>query len=117
MKYIIDMIDDLHASIENAHGYALVAMLLKEAPDGALLNAGEKRITSLLVDHEARELHLGFAGEDASTTDLLACVNALEMDAMMYKLMVKVSDAHPLMPVIGFGENHEHKEYIFFVMG
>ncbi|MGB5963954.1 MAG: hypothetical protein WBF77_09790 [Sulfurimonadaceae bacterium] len=115
MKYIIDMIDDLHASIDNAQGYALVAMLVKEADDGTLQNAGEKIITSLSVDHEARELHLGFADEDASTTNLLECVNALEMAAMMYELMVKISDAHPLMPVIGFGENHETKEYLFFV--
>jgi hypothetical protein len=29
-------------------------------------------------------------------------MNSLEMQAMMYEVMVKVSDAHPLMHVIGF---------------
>jgi hypothetical protein len=43
-------------------------------------------------------------------------MNSLEMQAMMYEVMVKVSDAHPLMHVIGFGENHETNQYTFFVM-
>jgi hypothetical protein len=115
MKYIIDMIDDLHASIDNAHDYTLVAMLVKEADDGTLHNAGEKIITSVSVDSEAGELHLGFVDEDATTTNLLESVNALEMSDMMYEVKVKISDAHPLMPVIGFGKNHETKEYLLFV--
>ncbi len=115
MKYIIDMIDDLQETVGKRDDYILIAMLVKEADDGTLQNTGEKVITSLFVDHEAKELHLGFADENATTTDLLECVNALEMSAMMYEVKVKISDAYPLMPVIGFAEDHEKREYIFFV--
>jgi hypothetical protein len=34
---------------------------------------------------------------------------------MMYEVVVKVSDEHPLMPVVGFGENNEQRAYTFFV--
>lgn len=115
MKYIIDMMDDLRENIQNAQGYALVAMLLKEAEDGTFQNAGEKRITSFAVDPGAGALYLGFEEEAATTTELLACVNALPMEAMMYDVMLKISQKHPLMPVIGFGEDRERKEYLFFV--
>lgn len=115
MKYIIDMTDDLRESLGNAEGYALVAMLLKESDDGELRYAGEKRITSLTVDPDAKALYLGFAEGEATTTTLLECVNALPMEAMMYEVTVRISGKHPLMPVIGFGENHEQKAYVFFV--
>jgi hypothetical protein len=115
MKYIIDLMDDLRESLHNAQGYALVAMLLKESDDGTLRNAGEKRITSLTVDPDAKALYLGFAEGEATTTTLLECVNALPMEAMMYEVMVRISQRHPLMPVIGFGEDREQKTYVFFV--
>jgi len=115
MKYIIEMIDDLRESIGNAQGYALVAMLLKEDDDGTLHNAGEKRITSLSVDPDAKALYLGFEEGEVTTTELLECVNALGMEAMMYEVKLKISERHPLMPLIGFGENHEQQAYIFFV--
>jgi hypothetical protein len=85
MKYIIDMIDDMRENIQNSKDYTLLAMLLKEDDSKNFQNAGEKAITSLHIDHNAKELQLGFL------------------------------DEHPLMPVIGFGENHEQKQYIFFV--
>ena len=115
MKYIIDMIDDMRENIQNSKEYALLAMLLKEDDSKNFQNAGEKVITSLHIDHDAKELQLGFLGENATTQSLLECVNSLEMQAMMYKVVIKISNKHPLMPVIGFGENHEQKQYIFFV--
>ncbi|DAB29943.1 MAG TPA: hypothetical protein CFH84_06670 [Sulfurimonas sp. UBA12504] len=115
MKYIIDMIDDMRENIQNSKEYTLLAMLLKEDAQKNFQNAGEKVITSLRVNHEHQELRLGFLDEKATTKEFLVCVDALEMDALMYKIVVKISDAHPLMPVIGFGENHEQKQYTFFV--
>ncbi len=116
MKYIIDMIDDMRENIQNAEDYTLLAMLLKEESPDNLQNAGEKVITSFTIDHGAKQLQLGFSDGDVTTKTLLDCVNFLEMQTMMYEVMVKVSDNHPLMPVIGFGENHEQKQYTFFVM-
>jgi hypothetical protein len=115
MKFIIDMIDDMRENIQNAKDYTLMAMLLKEESPENFKNAGEKVITSLHIDHNARELRLGFSDENATTKDLLECVESLEMKAMMYEVTIKISDEHPLMSVIGFGENHEQKQYTFFV--
>ncbi|MFA6139010.1 MAG: hypothetical protein WC667_13125 [Sulfurimonas sp.] len=116
MKYIIDMIDDIRENIQNAEDYSLLAMLLKEDSSGNLQNAGEKIVTSFTINHDAKQLRLGFLDEKATTKELLTYVNSLEMQALMYEVMVKISSEHPLMSVIGFGENHETKQYIFFVM-
>lgn len=115
MKYIIDMIDDMRESIQNSQEYTLLAMLLKEDASKNFQNAGEKIITSLRIDHEAKQLRLGFSGESITTKELLECVNSLQMQAMMYEVMLKISDEHPLMPIIGFGEDHKQKQYTFFV--
>ncbi|MCX6051564.1 MAG: hypothetical protein NTZ60_03530 [Campylobacterales bacterium] len=116
MKYIIDMIDDIRENIQNANDYTLLAMLLKEEDLKNFQNAGEKIITSFTIDHDTKQLRLGFLDENVTTKELLECVNSLKMEAMMYEIVVKVSDEHPLMPVIGFGENHEQKQYTFFFM-
>ncbi|MDD2789065.1 MAG: hypothetical protein PHU40_00190 [Sulfurimonas sp.] len=115
MKYIIDMIDDMRENIQNSTEYTLLAMLLKEDAEKNFQNAGEKVITSLSIDHERKELQLGFLDEAATTQELLAFVDALAMDTMMYAIVVKISDAYTLMPVIGFGEDHAQKQYTFFV--
>ncbi|MDO8454067.1 MAG: hypothetical protein Q7S59_05805, partial [Sulfurimonas sp.] len=70
MKYIIDMIDDMRENIQNAEDYALLAMLLKEESDGGLQNAGEKVITSFYIDHNAKQLQLGFSDEEVTTKEL-----------------------------------------------
>jgi hypothetical protein len=115
MKYIIDMIDDLRENINNSKEYTLLAMLLKEDDEKNLQNAGEKVITSLHVNHESKCLEFGFFGESVTTAELLEMLNSLDMQSMMYEVVLKISDAHPIMPVIGFGENHEEKQYIVFV--
>ncbi|MBU1217441.1 hypothetical protein KJ870_02085 [bacterium] len=115
MKYIIDMIDDMRENIENAKDYSLLAMLLKEDALGNFQNAGEKAITSLSVEHASKQLQLGFLDENVTTNTLLECVESLEMDSLMYEVSVKISNDYPIMPVIGFGESHEQKQYIFFV--
>ncbi|MDD5399947.1 MAG: hypothetical protein PHQ93_02025 [Sulfurimonas sp.] len=115
MRYIIDMIDDMRENIHNSEDYTLLAMLLKEDDSKNFQNAGEKVITSLYIDHDARELRLGFLDENVTTKNLLNSVNSLEMQAMMYEVVLKISNEHTLMPIIGFGENHEQKQYIFFV--
>ena len=115
MKYIIDMIDDMRENIHNAPDYTLLAMLLKEDPSGELQYAGEKAITSFRIDHDAKQLLLGFLDENVTTKELLESANALDMDAMMYEIMLKISDEHPLMHVVGFGEDHQQKQYSFFI--
>lgn len=115
MRYIIDMMDDLREGIENSKDYTLLAMLLKEDNDGNFQNAGEKVITSLHVDYENEQLQLGFEDENITTKELLECVNALDMKTMMYEVVIKISNEHPLMSVIGFGNTHEQKQYAFFV--
>jgi sucrose-6-phosphate hydrolase SacC (GH32 family) len=115
MKYIIDMIDDMRENIQNAADYTLLAILLKEDSFGNFQNAGEKVITSLFVDHDAKQLLLGFLDENATTKTVLECADALNMNAMMYEVIVKISDEHPHLSIIGFGENHEEKKYTFFV--
>ncbi len=115
MKYVIDMIDDMRENIQNSEDYALLAMLLKEDDNKNFQNAGEKAITSLYVDHDAKQLHLGFLDEKITSKILLECVNSLDIQAMMYEVMIKISNEHPLMSVVGFGENHGQKQYIFFV--
>ncbi len=115
MKYVIDMIEDIRENINNAQDYVLLAMLVKETRPENFQNAGEKTITSFFIDHDAKQLLFGFLDENATTKSLLEYVNSLEMEAMMYEVMVKISNQHPLMPVIGFGENHEQKQYTFFV--
>lgn len=115
MKYIIDMIDDMRENIQNSTEYTLLAMLLKEDEQKNFQNAGEKVITSLHVNDETRELHLGFLDENITSKELLECVDSLDMKSMMYEVKIKISDEYPLMSVIGFGENHEQKQYTFFV--
>lgn len=115
MKYIIDMIDDMRENIQNAKDYALLVMLLKEDSQKNFQNAGEKIITSLHVDHEAKQLQLGFSDRSVISKDLLELLDSLEMQAMMYEIVVKISDEYPLMNVMGFGENHKDKKYIVFV--
>jgi hypothetical protein len=110
------MIDDIRENIQNAHDYTLLAMLLKEESRDNFQNAGEKVITSFSIDYETKQLRLGFLDEYVTTNELLECVNSLKMETMMYEIVVKVSNEHPSMNVIGFGENHEQKQYIFFVM-
>ncbi|QOY55558.1 hypothetical protein HUE87_04840 [Candidatus Sulfurimonas marisnigri] len=116
MKYIIDMIDDIRENIQNSYDYTLLAMLLKEDSLENFQNVGVKVITSLYVDHDAKQLQLGFFDENVTSKELLECVNSLEMKAMMYEVMIKVSNEHPLMPIIGFGDNHKEKQYTFFVI-
>ena len=115
MKYIIDMIEDMRENIPNSSEYLLLAMLLKEDTEKNFQNAGEKPITSFCINHEKKLLELGFLEEAATSMSLLESVNALEMDAMMYEVVVKISEQHSLMSVVGFGENHEQKYYTFFV--
>lgn len=115
MKYIIDMIDDLRENIANSTEYGLLAMLLKEDDQKNLQNVGEKVITSLQVNHEAKALELGFEDENSTTKELLEMLNTLEIQSMMYEVVLKISDKHPIMPVVGFGENHEKKQYVFLV--
>lgn len=116
MKYIIDMIDDIRENIQNSQNYTLLAMLLKEDEEKNFQNAGQKVITSIEIDDDAKRLILGFLDADATTKELLESVNSLDMKAMMYEVVVKISDEHPLMSVIGFGENNEERAYTFFVM-
>lgn len=116
MKYIIDMIDDMRENIHNASDYTLLAILLKEDPSGELKYAGEKVISSFYVNHDTKQLLLGFLDENATTKELLESVNALDMDAMMYEIFLQISEQHPLMSVKGFGEDHQQKLYTFFVM-
>lgn len=115
MKYIIDMIDDMRENIQNSKDYTLLAMLLKEDSQKNFQNAGEKVLTSLHVNHDTKQLELGFLNKSATTKDLLELLDSLEMQATMYEVVVKISDEYPLMNVIGFGENHKDKEYIVFV--
>jgi len=56
MRYIIDMIDDMRENIQNSQEYTLLAILLREDDSKNFQNAGEKAITSLYIDHDAREL-------------------------------------------------------------
>lgn len=116
MKYIIDMIDDIRQNIQNSKEYTLLAMLLREDEEQNLQNAGEKVITSFSLGHDAKQLQFEFLDENATTKDLLECLDSLKMQAMMYEVVLKISNEHPLMTVIGFGENHEQKQYVFFVM-
>ncbi|MFA6191907.1 MAG: hypothetical protein WC665_06095 [Sulfurimonas sp.] len=116
MKYIIDMIDDMRENIQNAGDYTLLAMLLKEESPDNFQNAGEKIVTSFYIDNDSKQLQLGFLDGNVTTRTLLDCVNSLEMQMMMYEIVVKVSVNHPLISVVGFGENHEQKQYTFFVM-
>ena len=115
MKYIIDMLDDIRENIQNSEEYTLLAMLLKEDSSKNFQNAGEKVISSLYIDHDAKELQLGFLDENITTKELLECLNCLQMQAIMYEVKLKISDEHPLMTVIGFGEDHQQKQYTFFV--
>jgi predicted neutral ceramidase superfamily lipid hydrolase len=101
------MIDDIRENIQNSQNYTLLAMLLKEDDAQNFQNAGQKVITSIEIDHNDKKLLLGFLDGDATTKELLESVNSLDMKAMMYEVVVKVSDEHPLMPVVGFGENNE----------
>ena len=116
MKYVIDMIDDIRENIQNSKEYTLLAMLLKEDDQKNLQNLGEKVITSLQVDHDTKQLQFGFLDEKIATDSLLECLDSLDMKAMMYEVIVRISNEHPLMSVVGFGENHEQKQYIIFVM-
>ena len=116
MKYIIDLVDDLRENIANAPDYRLLAILLKEDDEKNLQNVGEKAISSLSVNDQEKSLELGFLEEDATTQRLLELLDSLAMSSMMYEVKLKISDAHPLLRVIGFGENHEEKIYTFFVM-
>lgn len=116
MKYVIDMIDDMRENIQNSKEYTLLAMLLKEDNQKNIQNLGEKVITSLYVNHDAKQLQLGFLDENVTTKALLECLGSLKMKDMMYEVVIKISNEYPLMPVVGFGENHEHKQYTFFVM-
>jgi hypothetical protein len=109
------MIDDMRENIQNTTDYTLLAILLKEDSSGNFQNAGEKVITSIDVNHDAKQLQMGFLDENATSKTLLERVDASSMDTMMYEVTVKISDEHPLMGVIGFGESHEEKQYIFFV--
>ena len=115
MKYIIDMIEDIRNHIQNSQDYKLLAILLKENEQKELQNVGEKPITSFYVDDDAKQLRLGFSDDNTTTKELLECLNSFDVNSMMYEVVLQISDKHPIMNVIGFGENHEQKEYVFFV--
>lgn len=115
MKYIIDMVEDIRQNIHNASDYTLLAMLLKEDASGELKYAGEKVVNSFYVDHDSKQFVFGFLDEDATTKELVESLNALDINSMMYEVLLKISDNHPLMPVVGFGEDHKQKLYSLFV--
>ncbi|MBD3825122.1 MAG: hypothetical protein IE916_11550 [Epsilonproteobacteria bacterium] len=115
MKYIIDLIEDIRESIDNAADYSLLAILLKEAQNGELEYAGEKTITSFRLDRTTKRLLMGFEAQNATTRHLLELLETLEMDAMMYEIYIEISSKHPQMEVVGFGEDRVQKHYTLFL--
>jgi len=119
MKVIIDLIEDIRESIDNADEYLLTAGLLKEDSKNKdrLIYAGEALLNTSNLDKNLKQLIFTIDGSDVKLTvgDLIPHLLIADMDTMMYELRMNVNTQYKNMEIIGFGKNDEQKRYILFI--
>ena len=119
MKVIIDFIEDIRESIENAEAYVLRVGLLKEdLEDTSKLHyLGEASIESYQLSKEKKELLFKVGDSDIEVTvgELIPSLLILDMQAMMYPLKIDVNTQYSGLEVIGFGKSDEEKRYLLFI--
>ena len=120
MKVIIDLIEDIRESIQNAEQYTVTAMLLKEDENDKknLVYAGEASIGSFYIDEISKELifTVDKTKEPLSVGELVKHLLILDMDAMMYEVKLAVSENHAPKELVGFGFNATDAKYALFIM-
>ncbi len=119
MKVIIDLIEDIRESIDNAEAYVLRAGLLKEDldDDSKLRYAGEASIGSYQLNEEKKELLFKVGDSDVEVTvgELIPSLLILDMQVMMYSLKMDVNVQYSGLEIVGFGKNDEEKSYLLFI--
>jgi len=120
VKVIIDLIEDIRESIQNAESYTIAGMLLKENPENKkdLIYAGEASVGSFYLDEISKELifNVEKEGEALSVGELVKHLLILDMDAMMYEVKLAVSEEHAPKELVGFGFNATDGKYALFIM-
>ena len=115
MKVIIDLLEDMREHIKNAPDYSILSVLLKEDEQGEMQRVGEKPVKSVRLDETNKTLVFGFLEEGVVSQTLIEMINKLPNEAMMYEVVLEISSEHERMPIIGFGENHDEKQFALFV--
>ena len=120
MKVIIDLIEDIRESIQNAESYTISGMLLKENPENKkdLIYAGEASVGSFYIDRISKELIFTVEKNKEVLTvgELVKHLLILDMDAMMYEVKLAVSEDHAPKELVGFGFNATDTKYALFIM-
>jgi len=120
VKVIIDLIEDIRESIQNAEKYTISGMLLKENPENKkdLIYAGEASVGSFYIDKISKELIFTVENNSTALTvgELVKHLLILDMDAMMYEVKLAVSEEHAPQELVGFGFNATDGKYALFIM-
>ena len=119
MKVLIDLIEDIREEIANHPEFTLHAMLLREdsVDSTKLVNAGESLINSFRLDDMKRQVILKIEGSAdlLSVEEVIKHLLILDMQKMMYEVILHVNHEHAEVEVLGFGKSLEEKKYFFFI--
>ncbi|MDF1882010.1 hypothetical protein JHD50_11990 [Sulfurimonas sp. MAG313] len=118
MKVIIDLIEDIHAAINNDTNFSLSVMGLKENDKSEFIPSWQSELCSFKLDIEQKKLFL-FLGKDEAIKvgDFLDSLNALSNEAMMYEICISYAkeDQRLDCALIGFGESLKDEKYLLFI--
>jgi len=118
MKVIIDLIEDIRASINNEASFSLRAVGLKEDEKSQFTPLWQSDINQYKVDDKTKKLYL-FLGREAAVSigELLETLNALANEKMMYEVCISYAKEEQRIdaPLLGFGESLEEKKYLLFI--
>ena len=118
MKVIIDLIEDIRASINNDEHFSLRAVGLKEDEKSQFTPVWQSDINQYKVDDDAKRLYLFLGKEQAvNIGECLQTLNGLDNKKMMYEVCVAYSKEGKRVdaPLLGFGESLEEKKYLLFI--
>jgi len=119
MKFVIDLIEDIRASIANHPTYTFGVGLLKKDPtDSTTMHyAGESPLNWVSFDSDTKQLCFGIDGSSnrVRVEELLPSLVIADMESMMYPLVIDVNAHHKGVEVIGFGKNDAEQRYLLFI--
>ena len=120
MKVVIDLIEDIRESIHNNEHYSIVGMLLKEDANNKknFMYAGEASVSSFYVNELSKEFIFTVNKEEEAIKigELVKQLLIMDMEKMMYKVKLFVSEDHAPQELVGFGFNATDAKYALFIM-
>ena len=118
MKVIIDLIEDIRATINNDTSFSLTAMSLAESAEGEFTPSWQSDVSQYKLNDTDKKIYFLLGRENPlNIGDLLKDLNTLSNEAMMYEVCVSYSKDNQRIDssLIGFGEALEDKKYLLFI--